>query len=64
MLIYLEACEAGSIFGGLLKQRLNILAVTAANPHQSPYNTLNIKAIFRLYIFEIFFVILKSFASK
>ena len=32
MLIYVEACESGSMFHGLLKPDLGVLAVTAASP--------------------------------
>ncbi|CAA7046100.1 unnamed protein product [Microthlaspi erraticum] len=39
MVIYVEACEAGSMFEGLLKKNLNILAVTASNANESSYGT-------------------------
>jgi legumain len=39
MVIYLEACESGSMFEGLLNPVWNILAVTASNSHQSSYAT-------------------------
>lgn len=38
-MIYVEACEAGSMFEGLLKKNLNILAVTASNAIESSYGT-------------------------
>jgi legumain len=31
MVLYIEACESGSMFEGLLKDNLNIYAITAAN---------------------------------
>ena len=34
MLIYVEACESGSMFHGLLKPDLGVLAVTAASPNE------------------------------
>ncbi|KFK39346.1 vacuolar processing enzyme [Arabis alpina] len=37
MVIYVEACEAGSMFQGILKNNLNILAVTASNATESSY---------------------------
>lgn len=38
MLIYVEACESGSMFdNGLLPSDWRILATTAANPHESSY---------------------------
>ncbi|ESQ47863.1 hypothetical protein EUTSA_v10020662mg [Eutrema salsugineum] len=39
MVIYVEACESGSMFEGLLKNNLNILAVTAANAKESSWGT-------------------------
>ncbi|XP_018491329.2 vacuolar-processing enzyme delta-isozyme [Raphanus sativus] len=39
MLIYVEACEAGSMFEGILKSNLNIFAVTASNATESSYGT-------------------------
>ncbi|THU72753.1 hypothetical protein C4D60_Mb04t15520 [Musa balbisiana] len=35
MVFYLEACESGSIFEGLLPNNINIYATTAANPMES-----------------------------
>ena len=41
MLLYIEACESGSMFSGLLKPTLGVLAVTAASPSEVlPMNTL------------------------
>ncbi|GMH12406.1 hypothetical protein Nepgr_014247 [Nepenthes gracilis] len=37
MVIYVEACESGSMFDGLLPKGLNIYATTAANPNESSY---------------------------
>uniref|UniRef100_A0A803NEH6 Legumain prodomain domain-containing protein n=1 Tax=Chenopodium quinoa TaxID=63459 RepID=A0A803NEH6_CHEQI len=39
MVIYLEACESGSIFDGLLPNNLSIYATTASNPDESSYAT-------------------------
>lgn len=39
LVFYLEACESGSMFEGLLDPSLNILAVTASNSTQSSYAT-------------------------
>ena len=36
---YLEACESGSIFEGLLPKGLNIYATTAANAVEDSYGT-------------------------
>lgn len=37
MTIYIEACESGSMFDGILEDNLNIFATTAANPHESSW---------------------------
>jgi legumain len=37
MVFYIEACESGSMFNGLLKDEWNIYATTAANPYESSY---------------------------
>ncbi|GAB4837136.1 hypothetical protein Ancab_002047 [Ancistrocladus abbreviatus] len=37
MVIYLEACESGSMFDGLLPQGLNIYATTASNANESSW---------------------------
>lgn len=37
MLIYIEACESGSMFEGLLPEDWNIYATTAANPKESSW---------------------------
>ncbi|XP_073055317.1 vacuolar-processing enzyme [Primulina eburnea] len=39
MVFYLEACDAGSIFEGLLPEGLNIYATTASDAHESSYGT-------------------------
>lgn len=39
MVIYVEACEAGSIFEGLLEDEWNIYATTASNPDESSWAT-------------------------
>ncbi|CAM0903615.1 unnamed protein product [Alopecurus aequalis] len=39
MVIYVEACESGSIFEGILPQDLNIYVTTAANAVESSYAT-------------------------
>jgi legumain len=37
LLLYVEACESGSMFDGLLPKDINIYATTAANPDESSY---------------------------
>lgn len=37
LVFYLEACESGSMFSGLLPANLNIYATTAANPSESSW---------------------------
>ena len=37
--IYVEACEAGSIFEGLLKEEWNIYVTTASNADESSWAT-------------------------
>ena len=39
MVLYIEACESGSMFEGLLPENLNIYVLTAANAHESSYAT-------------------------
>lgn len=39
MVIYVEACESGSIFEGLLPENLNIYVTTAANATEGSYGT-------------------------
>ncbi|KAG7577964.1 Peptidase C13 legumain [Arabidopsis thaliana x Arabidopsis arenosa] len=39
MVIYVEACESGSMFEGILKKNLNIYAVTAANSKENSFGT-------------------------
>ena len=39
MVIYIEACESGSMFEGILTENLNIYAVTAANSTESSWGT-------------------------
>ena len=38
-MIYVEACESGSIFEGLLSDALNIYATTASNARESSWGT-------------------------
>lgn len=38
-MFYLEACESGSIFEGLLDEGLNIYATTASNAEESSWGT-------------------------
>ena len=35
LVFYLEACESGSMFDGLLKPEWNVYATTAANEYES-----------------------------
>ncbi|KAI1283175.1 Legumain [Halotydeus destructor] len=37
LVIYLEACESGSMFDGILPKNINIYATTAANPDESSW---------------------------
>jgi hypothetical protein len=37
LVFYLESCESGSMFNGLLQNNLNIYAVTASTPFESSY---------------------------
>jgi legumain len=39
LVFYLEACESGSMFDGILSNNINIYAVTAANPFESSWGT-------------------------
>ncbi|KAG0554538.1 hypothetical protein KC19_12G098600 [Ceratodon purpureus] len=39
MVIYLEACESGSIFDGLLPEGLNIYVTTASDPEENSWGT-------------------------
>jgi legumain len=39
LVFYLEACESGSMFDGILPSNINIYAVTAANPFESSWGT-------------------------
>ncbi|CAB3397543.1 unnamed protein product [Caenorhabditis bovis] len=39
LVFYLEACESGSMFEKVLKDDLNIYAITAANGHESSWGT-------------------------
>ncbi|KAK9819348.1 hypothetical protein WJX74_009216 [Apatococcus lobatus] len=39
MVIYMEACEAGSMFEGVLSDDLNVYATTAANSEESSWGT-------------------------
>lgn len=37
MVFYIEACESGSMFDGLLPKNINVFATTASNPDESSY---------------------------
>lgn len=37
MVLYIEACESGSMFDGLLPNNISVFATTAANPDESSY---------------------------
>ena len=37
LVFYLEACESGSIFDGLLPSNINVYATTASNPTESSW---------------------------
>lgn len=39
LVFYMEACESGSMFEGLLPSDVNIYATTAANSEESSYGT-------------------------
>ena len=39
MVLYIEACESGSMFDGILANDINVYAVTAANPDESSWGT-------------------------
>jgi len=39
MVVYIEACESGSMFQNILTDKLNIYAVTAANSNESSWGT-------------------------
>lgn len=39
MVLYIEACESGSMFDGILASNINVYAVTAANPTESSWGT-------------------------
>lgn len=39
MVLYIEACESGSIFEGLLPEGINIYVTTAANSYESSWGT-------------------------
>jgi len=39
MVLYIEACESGSMFDGILSDKINAYAVTAANPTESSWGT-------------------------
>ncbi|KAE9421662.1 hypothetical protein Angca_010218 [Angiostrongylus cantonensis] len=39
LVFYLEACESGSMFDGTLQKKMNIYAMTAANPDESSWGT-------------------------
>lgn len=37
MVFYIEACESGSMFEGILAENINVYAVTASNAHESSW---------------------------
>ena len=39
LVLYIEACESGSMFEGILSSEINAYAVTAANPTESSWGT-------------------------
>jgi len=39
MVLYIEACESGSMFEGLLEENINVYATTAANGEESSWGT-------------------------
>nr|QFR54167.1 asparaginyl endopeptidase 1 [Momordica cochinchinensis] len=39
MVIYIEACESGSVFEGIMPENLNIYVTTASNAQESSYGT-------------------------
>jgi len=39
MVLYIEACESGSMFEGILADNINVYAVTAANADESSWGT-------------------------
>lgn len=39
MVVYIEACESGSIFEGLLPANIKVYGTTAANPWESSWGT-------------------------
>ena len=39
MVVYIEACESGSMFQNILKDNMNIYAITAANASESSWGT-------------------------
>lgn len=39
MVVYIEACESGSMFENILEDNLNIYALSAANSHESSWGT-------------------------
>ncbi len=38
-MIYIEACESGSMFEGILADNINVFATTAADPDESSWGT-------------------------
>jgi legumain len=39
MVVYIEACESGSMFQNILADNINVYALTAANPTESSWGT-------------------------
>ncbi|GAB2217733.1 hypothetical protein Drorol1_Dr00000941 [Drosera rotundifolia] len=53
LVFYLESCESGSIFDGLLPKDMNIYAVTAAKPDEDSYATYYSR-VFGTYLGDLF----------
>lgn len=39
LVVYIEACESGSLFSGLLPNNTRVFATTSANPHEASWGT-------------------------
>ena len=55
MVMYIEACESGSMFNNLLKDEWNVYAVTAANPFESSYACFS-SNVYNTYLADCFSV--------
>ena len=53
MVFYIEACESGSMFNGLLKDEWNVYATTAANPYESSYACFDSK-VYHTYLADCY----------